>query len=83
MTTVHPGPTTTPQSNAGAVSPPLGPRQQRRAERRRLVREQLLAVAVLVVALAITVLLLGLQWLDSGTSAQSQSIPVTLLGGNT
>ncbi|MGH9077683.1 MAG: hypothetical protein ACRDY0_09575 [Acidimicrobiales bacterium] len=43
-------------------------RRHRRLARRRLAREQLLAAAVLVAALAATLVLLGLQWLDSSAS---------------
>jgi hypothetical protein len=46
----------------------IGPRRRRRLARRRLVREEILAVLVLVAALAATLVLLGLQWLNSGGS---------------
>jgi hypothetical protein len=42
-----------------------GERLRRLEQRRRLVREQLLAVLVLFVALAVTVAVLAMQWLDS------------------
>jgi hypothetical protein len=51
----------------------VGTRQERRTQRRRKVREQLLAVAVLVVVFAITVLLLSLQWLDAGSSGAAHA----------
>ena len=54
-----------------AASPP-GSRQHRRSQRRRLVREQLLAVAVLVAIFLATVLLLALQWLHAGASGGQQ-----------
>jgi len=38
-----------------------------------LVREELLTVAVLLLALAATLVVLGLQWLDSGQPAGSTS----------
>jgi hypothetical protein len=43
-----------------------GARLRRLHHRRRLLREELLAVAILVIALAATLLVLGLQWLGSG-----------------
>ena len=46
-------------------------RQRRRQARRRLVREEILVVVVLVVALAVTLVLLGLQWLSSGGTPSS------------
>ncbi|MGH9115807.1 MAG: hypothetical protein ACRDWW_08260 [Acidimicrobiales bacterium] len=46
-----------------------GARLQRLHHRRRLVREELLAVAVLVLALAVTLLILGLQWLGGSPPA--------------
>lgn len=42
---------------------PPGGRHQRRLERRRLIREQILVLVVLVGALAVTVALLTSQWL--------------------
>ena len=50
-----------------------GTRQERRTQRRRKVREQLLAVAVLVVVFAVTVLLLSLQWLDAGPAGSAHA----------
>ncbi len=47
-------------------------REERRRATRRRVHEEMLAGLVLVVALLVTLLLLGLQWLHSGSS------PVTL-----
>ena len=46
-----------------------GDRLRRLQQRRRLVREEFLAVMFLVVALAVTVSVLALQWLDSGASS--------------
>ena len=54
---------------APAAEGELGPRRRRRLARRRLFREELLAVLVLVAALAATLVLLGLQWLNSGSSS--------------
>ncbi|HET6965986.1 MAG TPA: hypothetical protein VFH58_14520 [Acidimicrobiales bacterium] len=48
-----------------------GTRIRRLERRRRMVREELLAVAVLLVFLAITVAVLATQWLDSGPSANA------------
>jgi len=43
-----------------------GERHQRRLERRRLGRQQALVVLVMLLALAVTVVVLGQQWLASG-----------------
>lgn len=62
-----------------------GERRQRRLERRRQVREQIVVAAVLLVALAVTLVLLGMQWLDSTastTSSASASIFTLNLGGS-
>jgi hypothetical protein len=75
MTTVEP-PTAPALTDAASVeeSPVIpdaitearsGERLRRLEQRRRLVREQLLAVLVLFVALAVTVAVLAMQWLDS------------------
>ena len=45
-----------------------GERLRRLRRRRRLLREELLALAVLALALAATLAVLGLQWLGSGQS---------------
>ncbi len=51
-----------------------GERLRRLRQRRRLVREELLTIAVLVLALAATLVVLGLQWLDSGQSTSPNSV---------
>ena len=48
-----------------------GERLRRLAKRRRLVREETLAVVVLLLFLAATVAVLATQWLDSGTSTNA------------
>lgn len=50
-----------------------GERLVRLRRRRRLVREEFLAVAVLLLLLAVTVAVLATQWLASSPSAASQS----------
>lgn len=57
--------------NETGLSPaaPAGERLRRLEQRRRLLREELLAIAALVVALAITLAVLATQWLTSGPSA--------------
>ncbi len=94
MTTVRPVPT------VGAVPPKVAPadaeggdagERQRRRRHRRLVREELLTVGVLLLALVVTLVVLGLQWLDSGqpnTASAGSSYAVgtaihTILGGHT
>ena len=71
MTTVHSAP-------PPAAPPPLdhgpGVRLRRLQKRRRLVREELLAVAVLVIALAVTLTVLALQWLDSGPTTVAAAV---------
>jgi hypothetical protein len=58
--------------DAEGVGP--GERLRRLRLRRRLVREKLLTVAVLLLALAATLVVLGLQWLDSGQSTSPNSV---------
>lgn len=62
-----------------------GERLRRLRRRQRLVREELLAVLVLLIALAVTVTVLAMQWLSSGTSTGSASTPpaYTIVGGPT
>lgn len=71
MTTVHP-PTAPPLLGAASGEVPgelrTGERLRRLEQRRRLLREQLLAVLVLLIALAVTVAVLATQWLESGPS---------------
>ena len=49
----------------GVAESRTGERLRRLEQRRRLVREELMAVLVLVVALSVTVAVLAMQWLDS------------------
>ena len=51
-----------------------GERLRRRRQRRRLVREEMLAVAILVIALAVTLVVLGLQWVGSGQSVTPTTV---------
>jgi hypothetical protein len=63
-----------------------GERLRRLCRRQRLVREELLTIVVLLVALAATLVVLGLQWLDSGQSASSGAVSVAarnISGGHT
>ena len=64
-----------------------GERIRRLQRRRRLVREELLAVAVLLVFLAATVAVLATQWLASGPSASAAGPAYTTtlvpIGGTT
>ena len=57
-----------------------GERQRRRQARRRLARQQRLVVVLIILALAVTVAILGQQWLDSGgtgtTSGAATSISI-------
>ena len=56
--------------SAGSTS-----RTARRLEHRRLVREELAAVLVLAVLLAVTLVLLALQWLATGTPTAAGPFP--------
>lgn len=67
--------TTTP----GPAGDPITSRQARRREQRRLVREELAAVLVLALLLAVTLVLLGLQWLQTGSP--SAAALLSLHGG--
>jgi hypothetical protein len=61
-----------------------GARLRRLQQRRRLLREELIAAAILVIALAVTLTVLGLQWLDTGPSAvASAGMVVSIYGGPT
>ncbi len=64
-----------------------GARLRRLHHRRRLLREELLAIAVLIIALAATLLVLGLQWLGSGQPGTPGAVPVptylNIVGGST
>jgi hypothetical protein len=73
MTAVHP-PRAAPSTDAALVEVPtgevvIGDRLRRLEQRRKLVREQILAVVVLLVALAATVGVLAMYWLGSGPAA--------------
>lgn len=68
MTTDRPL-TQVPDPPRGAGRP--GERLQRLVRRRRLVREELLAVLVLLLFLASTVAVLATQWLDSGPASSA------------
>ena len=73
---------------ASPQSPESGPseRLQRLHRRRRLFREELLVVLFLLLALALTVTVLGMQWLNIGPSTSGINVPHpihTLLGGPT
>jgi hypothetical protein len=83
MTTVRSVPPITPSARADSGGP--GARLRRLQRRRRLLREEWLAVAVLVIALAVTLTVLGLQWLDSGPTATSAGAgaPAYTYGGPT
>jgi hypothetical protein len=64
-----------------------GERLRRLRQRRRLLREEILAISVLLVALAITVAVLATQWLGENTTG-SQSLPsiqstISVSGGTT
>ena len=52
-----------------------GPRMRRLQRRRRLVREELVAVAALLLVLAATVAVLATQWLASGSSTAPVGSP--------
>lgn len=58
-------------TTARHAAPTPGERQRRRRRRRRIVREELLAVAVLAAILVVTLILIGLQWLDAGSSSSA------------
>lgn len=64
-------------------SPTCQTRHRRRQERRRKVREQILIGLILLALLVITVVLLGLQWLNSTATVTSPLGAVTLTGGAT
>ena len=56
----------------GPTGEPAGhTRLSRRRRQRRLVREELAAVLVLAVILTVVLVMLGLQWLDTGSTIQS------------
>jgi hypothetical protein len=62
----------------------VGERSRRRQMRRRLAREQLIVVFVLILALVATLVILGMQWLDSGgPTTTNPSAMSTPSGGRT
>ena len=63
--------TTARHAASGAGSSDAGSRHHRRRYRQRLFREELLAVGFLLAVLLVTVVLLGLQWLQGGQSSDS------------
>jgi Tfp pilus assembly protein PilN len=70
-------------TTARQAAPRAGYRHQRRLDKQRRFREELLAVGVLLVALLVTVVLLGLQWLHGGQSSSGAGITLlhaTLVG---
>jgi hypothetical protein len=84
MTVVRSAAPTAVTASAAAGGP--GERIRRLRQRRRLVREELLAVAILVIALVATLVVLGLQWLGSGQSVTPTTAPppaYNIIGGLT
>ena len=84
MTTVRSAAPTAVTAGADGSGP--GERLRRLRQRRRLVREELLAVAILVIALVATLVVLGLQWLGSGQSVTPTTGPppaYNIIGGLT
>jgi hypothetical protein len=63
-----------------ALPPDSGPgeRLRRLHRRRRLVREELLAVAFLLIALGVTVAVLASQWLGSSSAAVRPHLPTVI-----
>lgn len=61
---------------ADVTGAPPGDRLRRLQQRRRLLREQILALMFLLVMLAITVGVLAMQWLGSGGAASGSAAPV-------
>ena len=60
-----------------ALTPDLRTRTQRRSDRRRRRIETLIAGFVLFVAFAVTVVLLGLQWLGSQSEGSLAPVPTS------
>jgi hypothetical protein len=84
MTVVRSAAPTAVTASADGGGP--GERIRRLRQRRRLVREELLAVAILVIALVATLAVLGLQWLGSGQSVMPTTGPppaYNIIGGLT
>jgi hypothetical protein len=84
MTIVRSAALTETSADADGGGP--GERLRRLRQRRRLLREELLAVDILVIALAATLVVLGLQWLGSGQSVTPSTAPVpayNIVGGPT
>jgi hypothetical protein len=74
MTVVRSAPPTVASTDADGGGP--GERLRRLRQRRRLLREEFVAVAILVIVLAATLVVLGLQWLGSGQSVTPSTAPV-------
>jgi hypothetical protein len=80
MTTAPPVPNTV-ATRFDAVATPTRPQtgsgegSRRWSERQKLFRQQLVVVAVFLVALIITLLVLGQQWLNSGSAHRATSAP--------
>jgi hypothetical protein len=70
MTTVRTAPSDGRRHRISAADTPIVPRRRRR-HTRHLLREQVLSVLVLVAVLAITLVLLGHQWLQSSPKTVS------------
>ena len=68
-------------ADRGSAPPPdsgPGERLRRLQRRRRLVREELLAVAFLLMALAVTVAVLATQWLGSPSAGARPHLPTVI-----
>jgi type VI protein secretion system component VasF len=63
-------------TTARQAAPRAGYRHQRRLDKQRRFREELLAVGFLLLVLLATVVLLGLQWLHGGQSSTGAGIPL-------
>jgi hypothetical protein len=57
--------------HAAPARRPAVPGGLARTERRRLIREEFLAVLVLAVLLAVVLVMLGMQWLDTGATTSA------------
>lgn len=81
------GPLTEPAAadDSGRAATAPGERVRRFQRRRRLLREEMLAITFLVALLAATVVVLATQWLESGPSANASGVAVvqTIYRGGT
>jgi Tfp pilus assembly protein PilN len=68
-------------TTARQAAPRAGYRHQRRIDKQRRLREELLVVGVLLVLLLVTVGLLALQWLHGGQTSNGAGIPVRVALG--